>query len=116
MPVYDYKCPEHGIFSELATIGNHSRPSPCPRCGDLAGRVIIAAPGSLTLGPVQREAYTRNERAQHQPRVFAARVGVEEERSTACGCSDNERKNSKALYTPTGEKIFPSARPWMISH
>ncbi|HAD08617.1 MAG TPA: formamidase [Porticoccaceae bacterium] len=116
MPVYDYKCPEHGVFSELETMDNYARPSPCPRCGDLAGRVIIVAPDALTMNPFQREVCIRNERSQHQPRVFAAGVEAEKHGSKPCPRDGGTRERSKALYTATGEKLFPSARPWMLSH
>lgn len=113
MPVYDYKCPKHGVFSELATIENHAQPNPCPHCGDLAGRVIIVAPDALNMDPNQRKACAHNERAQHQPQVVTTGVDADEERAMSFG---ERPKKCRAVFTPSGEKVFPSARPWMISH
>lgn len=28
MPVYDYKCKDHGVFQELATMADHDKPCP----------------------------------------------------------------------------------------
>jgi len=33
MPLYDYKCQQHGVFSELTTIANMESPVDCPNVG-----------------------------------------------------------------------------------
>ena len=44
MPVYDYKCPEHGLFHELVAMDASGDTQPCPECGDLAPRVLLVSP------------------------------------------------------------------------
>ena len=38
MPVYDYKCKEHGVFHELATVEQGDQPCACPTCQTLSPR------------------------------------------------------------------------------
>lgn len=115
MPVYDYKCKEHGVFNDLATMDDHDKPIACPQCGELSPRIILMAPEILTMASEKRKAHETNERAQHEP-MFSTqdRREHDEEHAHSCGCG-NERK-SKLMYGPHGEKMFPSMRPWMISH
>ncbi|MGV8835886.1 zinc ribbon domain-containing protein, partial [Cellvibrio sp.] len=44
MPVYDYKCADHGLFYELASMDDSSKPAACPNCAKLSERVIMVAP------------------------------------------------------------------------
>lgn len=73
MPVYDYKCRDHGVFSELATLADAEKPQPCPRCGALAGRVIRLPPALAALTPAARAAHARNEKSRHAPDTLSAR-------------------------------------------
>jgi len=38
--IYEFRCPEHGIFEAYRTISNCSDPEPCPECMTLSGRII----------------------------------------------------------------------------
>ncbi len=117
MPVYDYKCQEHGLFYELATMEDAHKPCACPQCGALSGRVIMFAPDVLDMAPQKREAAETNERAQHAPVVSTkARREDDEEHAKGCGCSKRKPGKSNLMYTAQGDKFFPSMRPWMISH
>ncbi|MGK0269862.1 MAG: putative FmdB family regulatory protein, partial [Cocleimonas sp.] len=49
MPVYDYKCSDHGLFYELASMDNHAKPAFCPTCQILSPRVIIMAPSLFEM-------------------------------------------------------------------
>ena len=118
MPVYDYKCKEHGIFNELATIEDSSKPSKCPVCGVLCGRIIMMSPAILDMPESQRKGHETNEKSQNEP-IFSNEDRRKNDEHHSCGSGCNKHKvtsSSKMLYTATGEKIFPSARPWMISH
>ena len=44
MPLYDYKCTEHGLFHELVPVQASGEACPCPTCGVLSARVILVAP------------------------------------------------------------------------
>ncbi len=117
MPVYDYKCLEHGLFNDLASIDDAHKPCACPQCGALSGRVIMLAPEFLDMDPQKRKARQTNERAQHEPVVSSsARREEDEDHARGCGCQANKVSKSKLFYTAQGDKMFPSMRPWMISH
>lgn len=44
MPLFDYRCEDHGTFEAFKRRGATS--APCPTCGAEAGRVFVAAPVS----------------------------------------------------------------------
>ena len=116
MPVYDYKCQEHGLFSDLATMEQSQVPMPCPQCMVLSARVIIMPPEVLDMAPEKRKAMATNEKSRHEP-VFSNsdRRESDDEHRSGCGCRA-EKPGSKLFYTAQGDKMFPSMRPWMISH
>ena len=65
MPVYDYKCPEHGLFHGLAEMSKSGEPGQCPQCGKLSARVIMIPPEVLAMAPGQKKAMDKNEEAKH---------------------------------------------------
>jgi len=128
MPVYDYKCASHGLFHELATMADSAKPAPCPQCGGASGRVIMVPPEVMDMAPQRKEAASRNEKSRHQP-IISTTDSREEARDRAnhpkhkhhrgCGCSSEASNSSlkqQVVYLPDGSKVFPSQRPWMISH
>jgi putative FmdB family regulatory protein len=115
MPVYDYKCPDHGLFHELATMDDHAKPASCPQCGLLSSRVIMLAPEVLAMNKDKRQAHERNERSQHEP-VFSNEDQRQHDHHHRQHCGCKPRNKSKLFYTAEGNKMFPSMRPWMISH
>lgn len=123
MPLYDYKCSQHGVFQELATMADHDKPGQCPVCQQACGRVILLAPGLFGMNAKDTKARDRNEQASHQP-VFsnadyrqeqAERKAFAHKHGKRCGCDEKTGK-SKLFFTADGKKMFPSMRPWMISH
>jgi putative FmdB family regulatory protein len=117
MPVYDYKCEEHGVFYGLASMEDSDKPMHCTTCGKLSPRIILIAPEILDMSPMKRKAAETNERNQHEPTVSSKdRRESDEQHSKGCGCSDRSVSKSKLMYTAQGDKMFPSMRPWMISH
>lgn len=132
MPVYDYKCAEHGLFHDLATLENSSEPCECPQCGVLSSRVIMIPPNVLAMASENRVAIEKNEAARHEPIVSSVESRNEaaekqhflqkngHSRKQGCGCSEHKPKDSQlkqqVVYLADGSKVFPSQRPWMISH
>jgi len=121
MPVYDYKCTTHGLFYELNTMEESSTPCACPTCGTLSARVIMVAPEFLSMKKENREAHARNEKAMNEP-VFSTpeyraekKARLEHKHGKGC-CGDRPIRQSALMYTAGGNKMFPSMRPWMISH
>jgi len=117
MPVYDYKCTEHGLFYELASMEDHAKPANCPKCQTLSPRVIIMPPSLFEMDADKKQAIERNEIAQNEPEysTIESRAENEEMIKKGCGCGHKKRP-SKLMYTANGDKMFPSMRPWMISH
>ncbi|ARU56447.1 FmdB family regulatory protein [Oleiphilus messinensis] len=139
MPVYDYKCREHGLFHELATLEGSAQPCACPLCGVPSPRVIMIPPQVLAMAPEQRRARAVQEKAKHEPIVSTLDSRAEasdkadfyrrkeatgshgRQQPGQCGCSHEHRSDQSSLkqqvvFLPDGSKIFPSQRPWMISH
>jgi len=128
MPLYDYKCAQHGVFQELASMAEHDQPKPCPQCATLSARVIVLPPEIAQVIKEKREAMERNEKAREAPDVMtsAQYQECEEEKkerhlfdnrhkhSSNCGCG--QKRKSNLMYTAEGNKMFPGMRPWMISH
>lgn len=115
MPVYEYKCADHGLFFELATMEEAGKPCPCPTCQQLSARVIIINPAIMTMPQELRKAHATNEKARHEPE-FSSKARREDDHQHKKGCGCQNKKSRTMLYTAQGEKMFPSARPWMISH
>lgn len=122
MPVYDYKCADHGLFYELAAIEDAAKPMACPQCGTLCARVIMLAPEFLAMAQEKRAAHARNEKAIHSPIMSTPEYRAEQQarrehkHGKDCGCGDKPIRKSNLMYTAEGNKMFPSMRPWMISH
>lgn len=120
MPLYDYKCKEHGLFHALNTMDRAGEPIACPHCGQPSARIIMIPPEVLAMAPDKRKAMERNERARHEP------ISSKEQEPIITGhkhdkcCGGHKHKTSalsqKAILLADGSKIFPSQRPWMISH
>lgn len=117
MPVYEYKCKDHGMFYELAGMDESQAPKDCPECGKSCARIILVAPEILDMSPDKRKAHETNEKAQHEPSYSTKdRRENDQQHSSSCGCNKEKPGGSKLLLTANGEKMFPSMRPWMISH
>ncbi len=123
MPLYEYKCKDHGIFHSLATMEENALPVKCPKCQQLSPRVILIPPEVLSMAPANRKANEINERAANEP--LRSHTHERDEASIYCpNHQDREHHhqhlkgslNQKAVYLADGSKVFPSQRPWMISH
>lgn len=115
MPLYDYRCPDCGDFSDFGRIAQSSAPHACPTCGTEAPRVI-SAPRLSLMNSSNRERWERNERSQHAPKKV---------RRSSCGCSGTHtcgtQKTSGATsgettHPPLQKQTKKTARPWMLGH
>jgi len=88
-------------------------PHACPHCGTLCARAWLTAPAFSGMTASLRHAHSTNERARHEPRL-ASQSGGTHVHGPGCGCGSG--KSKATLTAPSGEKSFPSKRPWMISH
>lgn len=116
MPVYDYKCTQHGVFYGLQTVDQHDQPKICPQCGVMCARIIRVAPQLLIMDGAKKQAMVRNDQARFEPLVSGAdQRHRDHQHRQQCGCG-KQKNDTKLFYTAKGEKMFPSMRPWMISH
>lgn len=136
MPLYDYKCPDHGVFQELAPMQEHDKPRPCPQCHTTSARVIVLPPEIAKVLKETKAAMERNEKAREAPDFMTAaqyrereeerqaRIAFDAKKKGGCGCghshnhshSQGKKRTSNLMYTAEGNKMFPGMRPWMISH
>ena len=49
MPTYEYMCKKCGPFTQLRPMAECELPSACPECGARSPRVLLTAPGCLTM-------------------------------------------------------------------
>ena len=63
MPTYEYMCKKCGPFTQLRAMAECELPSTCPECGARAPRVLLTAPGCLTMSAEARQAGVKYERA-----------------------------------------------------
>lgn len=111
MPVYDYECPDCGVFTALRPMTQCDAPHDCPDCGASAPRVFLTMPALAMMDAGRRTAITVNERAQHEPKLSS-------QHGAGCSCCAPGKglKRGRTAVGKNGAKSFPSARPWMISH
>ena len=117
MPFYEYKCAEHGIFELLRPVDEHADGGNCPACKKLSPRIVRISARFLEMPKERKKAFEINEKAKEQP-IFSCLSDREYQRKhePGCSCCGDPIAKRKAIYTPDGSKVFPSARPWMISH
>jgi len=118
VPIYDYNCEQCGSFTELKKMSESDMAVDCPSCGNASDRVITA-PQLAILGKAQRNAYERNEKSAHEPKMT---------RRSSCGCSGthtcstssnkSSKQSDKAVAKNNGFEMQTkkTARPWMLGH
>lgn len=112
MPMYDYECPQHGVFSAMRLMKHYKDPHPCPNCMKYAPRVLIKAPSMPSTSDVVRRAHATNERAQHSP---MSSESFRSKHGPSCSCCTGNKKNA-SLENTSELQSASSKRPWMISH
>lgn len=66
MPRYEYDCPEHGVFEQIADINRNGHPEPCPACGELSPR-IMSRPARLNFVQKERLPLGEGSRGKYIP-------------------------------------------------
>ncbi|MFV0359397.1 hypothetical protein [Tropicimonas sp.] len=95
MPIYDFNCAEHGIFSGRVSYETSRHGQPCPCCGQTAS-ALPALPQISTLSGALRRAEARAETSSAAPRI------VKRDHLPGCGC------NMCRVKAP------PTSRRWML--
>lgn len=107
MPIYEYECPDCGIFDELRPLSQAKDPARCPECGAIRSR-RISAPALTRLPHSLRTAMERNERSAHAPRS-----------TRRCGCTGAhtcQPPSTTRGTQPVKQARKRNARPWMLGH
>ena len=104
MPVYDYLCPACGPFTAVRPMAAFQASCRCT-CGTDAPRAILTAPALARMDPAARRATITNERSAHAP-------SRAQRHPPSCRCCKPGVRSAEAVPA----KMFPGARPWMISH
>lgn len=117
MPTYDYACPSCGGFDALRSLAQRNDPATCPECGMDSPRVFVSAPRLACVSGDTRTAMETNERAQHAPMSSREYGGYQRlKHPSGCGCCSPTSRKTTTVTAANGSKMFPTKRPWMISH
>ncbi|MFK7859364.1 MAG: FmdB family zinc ribbon protein [Granulosicoccus sp.] len=114
MPVYQYNCPSCGQFDKNKPMSMASEKASCPQCNSPASR-FIAAPFLASTSRSSIRATGLNELAQNEPRHTSQLMRKHKPGCGCCGGGSN-RISGKTAQNAAGDKMFPTKRPWMISH
>ena len=79
MPTYEYMCKKCGPFTQLRAMAECELPSDCPECGASAPRVLMTAPGCLSMPAEARQAglkYERSTDGLHEPPPYLRDPGI----------------------------------------
>lgn len=97
MPIYDFQCPDHGVFTGLSSYQDSREGASCPCCGETSA-VLPALPQISTLSSALRKAESRAETSSAQPKT------IKRKHLPDCGCN-----MCKA-------KAPPTSRRWMLGN
>ena len=62
MPIYEYKCAEHGVFEVILPIMSPTEDKPCPQCKKPCGKII-----SLTTAIYKGDGFTKKVKNDDHP-------------------------------------------------
>lgn len=106
MPIYEYRCEEHGDFSYQRSIQDRNEELNCPDCGSITER-IISAPSLSLMNNTNRKAWARNEKSAHEPIRKKKHV---------CSHSCNHDHGSSHTKKTEFMQASTKSRPWMLGH
>ncbi len=113
MPTYDYACDGCGGFEAFRPLAARNEPAPCPHCRQMSGRVLSGAASLALMDGNTRRAIETNELARNVPKRSSELA--KKAHPAGCGCCSSSKRGA-TVTSPSGNKAFPSKRPWMISH
>lgn len=105
MPLYEYRCEEHGDFTRHVEIARRNDVFNCPSCGSDTAR-IISAPALALMNDSNRKAWAKNEKSAHEPT---------RKKKHTCTSSCNH-DHSKGQKKPEYMQAPAGGRPWMLGH
>jgi hypothetical protein len=74
---------------------------------------MVSSTGLAYLDGTTLRAMDANERSRHEPK--SSKNYVSHKHPAGCGCCSSSKKTT-TVTGKNGNKMFPSKRPWMISH
>ena len=105
MPIYEYDCPEHGLFEELRPMRHSSEAAACPECTGASPRVLSATRTNVVPRAVSL-AHTRNEKSQHAPEVH----------TRGHHHDHHHHPSGKNPQRPGVLQAYHGKRPWVMEH
>ena len=105
MPIYEYECDKHGIFSQLKSISHRNDDTVCPSCGHTSSR-LVSTPALSIMTASNRSAWERNEKSAHEPIRKKKHVC-----SHSCNHANSSTSSHEKYVKPSAE-----SRPWMLGH
>jgi putative FmdB family regulatory protein len=115
MPTYDYVCDDCGGFEAFQSMAHRNEAVACPHCGKPSQRSWAVAPRLALLETSTRLAYDVNERARHEPKRSGEYTRLRHPAGCSC-CKTSSQRGTQGNVATGAPKMFPSKRPWMISH
>jgi putative FmdB family regulatory protein len=103
MPIYEYSCPDHGLFEDQRPMSRSADPSACPKCRADAPRVLSVTRTSL-VPRAHAIARSRNEKSQHAPEVRHVAPGAH---AAPSGAAAGPRRPLQVSH---------GSRPWVLEH
>jgi putative FmdB family regulatory protein len=70
MPIYEYECPEHGVFEQQRKVAESTAAGECGQCLQASPR-IVSAPSLGRMERSQVRAIERNEKSRHEPTIVS---------------------------------------------
>jgi putative FmdB family regulatory protein len=104
MPLYEYRCEQHGDFTQHADIASRNDVFHCPSCGSDTIR-IISAPALSLMNAGNRKAWAKNEKSAHEPM-----------RKKKHSCGHDHSHDNHAQKKQEYMQASPGGRPWMLGH
>ncbi len=101
MPLYEYRCAEHGDFDSFRPFAESDVAEACPDCGKPCPRQF-SVPRTRQMEAHTMTAMSRNEQSAYAPRVCGS------------GCGHAHAKPS-SQKTPK-RQAYLGPRPWVIEH
>lgn len=75
MPIYEYKCPQCGVFERQYPMSQTPKTVPCASC-NMNAHKILSAVGLSRLNSAHAQIIDSTQASAHQPQVVSGRLGA----------------------------------------
>jgi putative FmdB family regulatory protein len=71
MVIYEYRCPQHGVFEVMRPMSAATSLAPCPQCGGEAQRALSAPSVTRASRAAWFGAVEHAEKSRHEPELVS---------------------------------------------